>query len=89
MSLGRAGDLILMEECGCGAPCVGSRRFGVGAGSSKQGHKYMPIALAALLSVRMHGFLWGRIMPIVGAKLCSTAYPRHPKAVTGGANAAV
>ena len=68
---------------------MGSRRFGVGAGSSKQGHKYMPMALAALLSVRMHGFLWGRIIPIVGAKLCSTAYPKQPSAVTGGAKAAV
>ena len=79
----------MIVECGCGPVGMGSRRFGVGAGSSKQGHKYMPMALAALLSVRMQGFLWGRIIPIVGAKLCSTAYPKHPKAVTGGANAAV
>ena len=68
---------------------MGSRRFGVGAGSSKHGQRYMPMARAALLRVRMHGFLCGRIIPIVGAKLCSTAYPKHPKAVTGGANAAV
>ena len=75
---------------GCGDIIrVGSRRFGEGAGSSKHGQRYMPMALAALLSVRMHGFLWGRIIPIVGAKLCSTAYPKHPKAVTGGARAAV
>ena len=89
MSLGRAGDLILMEECGCGPVGMGSRRFGAGAGSSKHGQRYMPMARAALFSVRMHGFLWGRIIPIVGAKLCSTAYPKHPNAVTGGANAAV
>ena len=44
-----------MAACGCGAPCVGSRRFGEGAGSSKHGQRYMPTARAARFSVLIQG----------------------------------